>query len=134
MKKEFDLGTILTVTTDRLLTRPVSENNNGITDLYKILNHMTGGTVYTHTLGRFADTCKSILLELFPELNNVNLKVLDEMLDNIEDHPNFIDEYLEMCIKEWGMLETYDILESIVKDHKVKNPITELNDMMEKLT
>ena len=51
MTKTFDLGTVLTVTTGRLLT--------DIGNLYEILNFMTGDDLMTHQLPRATEACKN---------------------------------------------------------------------------
>lgn len=66
--KQFPLRVILTVTTGRLLTEGKGPDNNGIGDLYDILSHMTGDNLFTHQLGRAAESCKPWLLKCFPEL------------------------------------------------------------------
>jgi len=71
--RKFPLCTVLTVTTGRLLTKRKSTNDNGISDLHEILEHMIGETPFTHTLGSFADKCKPWLLFWFPELDSNEL-------------------------------------------------------------
>ena len=46
--RSFPLRVVLTVTTGRLLTELKDNQNNGIGDLYDILNHMTGDTLFLH--------------------------------------------------------------------------------------
>jgi hypothetical protein len=70
--RQFSLRVILTVTTGRLLTERKGPHNNGIGDLYEILNHLTGDSLFTHQLGRAGEACKPYLLQLFPELSMVN--------------------------------------------------------------
>ncbi len=65
---KFALGTVLSVTTGRL----VSEN--GIGEVYEILNFMTGVGLYAHQLPRAAGVCGPVLLEQHPGLKNVNRK------------------------------------------------------------
>lgn len=61
---KFTLGQVLSVTTEKLLC-PVG-------DLYKILNHMTGDSLYTHQLPRASRECAPYLLKQFPQLAAVN--------------------------------------------------------------
>lgn len=63
--REFPLADILSVTTERLLSR---RHMGGI---YDILGYMTGESLMTHQLPRAADACKPVLLQQHPQLNNV---------------------------------------------------------------
>lgn len=56
----FDIPTILSITHEKLLT--------DIGNVYKILNHMTGDSLYTHVLPRAGRACTPELLRQFPEL------------------------------------------------------------------
>lgn len=71
------LGTILTVTTGRLLTKREGRNN-GIGDLYKLLGWMTNDEPYTHQLGRFAEECKPSILRQHPELEKVDISDMEQ--------------------------------------------------------
>lgn len=64
----FPLRVVLSVTTGRLLTKPQSENDNGISDLYDILGHMTSDQVWTHQLPRLGRECGPWLLRWYPQL------------------------------------------------------------------
>lgn len=128
MEKEFALCDILTITTGRLLTKPEAKNDNGIANLYKILEHMTGESPFTHTLGRFSEECKPHLLKSFPELSNANL----EELDKGECTYEWINSWIERCVNEWGMKPAYMIGQISKDSHESKNPIVELSDMMSK--
>jgi hypothetical protein len=46
---------------------------NGIGDLYELLNWLTGDELYTHQLGRAADVCGPWLVEQHPVLECVTL-------------------------------------------------------------
>jgi hypothetical protein len=63
--KRFALGTVLSVTTGRLLC-PVD-------DLYQILNYMTGDSLFTHQLPRAYEVCVRPLLAQFPQLADVQV-------------------------------------------------------------
>ncbi|MCG5464202.1 hypothetical protein MED01_002367 [Micromonospora sp. MED01] len=58
----FHLGDILTVTTD-VFVAP-----DGFGAVHKLLDHMTGDTLFTHQLPRAADECKPELLRQHPDL------------------------------------------------------------------
>ena len=119
--KQFPLSTILTVTTGRLLTTPKGDSDNGIGALYEILEHMTGESPFTHSLGRFAEECEPQLLLTVPELRNVRLDELDKMLKE----PDGISNWLKRCVDEWGMQERYSVGQ-ILGGHERINPIDEL--------
>jgi hypothetical protein len=84
--KTFPLRTVLTVVTGRLLTLK-TEKDNGIGDLYEILNWMTSDSVFTHQIPRAVDECSPVLKRLYPELNlaGSSLKDLDEWLSKVSD-------------------------------------------------
>lgn len=65
--KTFPLGTVLSITTGRLLAP------NGIGGIYEILNFMTGDSLYTHQLPRGMRECQPYLLKQFPELAGVDV-------------------------------------------------------------
>ncbi|KKL54136.1 hypothetical protein LCGC14_2268450 [marine sediment metagenome] len=93
--RKFPLGTVLTVTTGRLLTKSNNKSDNGIGDLYEILKHMTGEAPLTHTLGIFVDKCKPQILLWYPELDSPELTVLglgelSLMLENQKNNRDLI--------------------------------------------
>jgi len=113
-KREFPLGTVLSVTTGMLVSR------DHVGGLYEILNFMTGDNLYTHQLPRAGEECKPSLLEQHPELADV--EVPDEFRD--EEH---VWEWLaeqEACLGETLVVERMD-----VNDHTVIDPIEELSLM-----
>ena len=65
---KFPLGTVLSVTTGRLLSP------DGIGGVYAILSHMTGDTLYTHQLPRALDACAGPLLAQHPDLAGVHVE------------------------------------------------------------
>ncbi len=60
--KDFHLGDILSVTTDRL----VSPRHIG--GVYDILGWMTGESLFTHQLPRVSDEAKPVILKMHPHL------------------------------------------------------------------
>lgn len=66
--RTFPLRVVLTVTTGRLLTEPRGPQDNGISDLYEILNWITGDELFTHQLPRAERAAMPWLLKCFPEL------------------------------------------------------------------
>lgn len=125
--KTFKLRTILTITTGCLLTERKGPQDNGISDLYELLEHMTGTPPFTHQLGRFSEECKPFLLEQFPEMNRADI----ETLNSLEGEPyERVEAFLKLCTSEWGMKDTYVIEPLPQGTHDEKNPILELAEMM----
>lgn len=62
MKREFDLGDVLSVTTGKLVSR------RHIDGIYDVLNFLTGDNLFTHQLPRAMDVCRPAVLAQHPEL------------------------------------------------------------------
>lgn len=120
--KPFTLRTILTVTTGRLLTKSRGPNDNGIGDLYELLEWMTGEPPFTHQLGRFAAECKPWLLRWFPQLESCG-----ESLEKIDT--NDLESWLSGLAK-YGYEDAYDVPKIPRDDHTSKDPVAELREMM----
>lgn len=60
--KEFHLGDVLSITTERLVSP------THMAGVYEILNFMTGDNLYTHQLPRAARECRPELLKQHPAL------------------------------------------------------------------
>lgn len=119
---------MLTVTTGRLLTKPRGSGDNGIGDLYGILNWMTSDNLFTHQLPRAMEECSPWLLRWFPELATVDersLKRLDRLL-KIHGYEKAANEWLA-TIKDCK--EFYDIPKIPADDHVKKDPYDELVEM-----
>ena len=63
--KLFDLGDVLSVTTDRLVAR------DHVGALYALLNFMTGDNLFTHQLPRAMNECRPALLAQHPALAGI---------------------------------------------------------------
>jgi hypothetical protein len=74
--KLFHIGTILSVTTGRLVSP------TGLNGVYEILSYMAGESVYTHQIPRFGEECAPWLLRQHPQLANVTLETLDTALQS----------------------------------------------------
>lgn len=126
--KPFPLRVVLTVTTDRLLTKSRGDRDNGIEDLYEILGWMTNDSPFTHQLPRFSQECKPWLLQWFPELGIVNedLGELDELL--VELGGEFAVEawIAKLQLMHPELHGEYNILRIPMDDHERKNPYDEL--------
>ena len=81
MARKFDLGTVLSITSERLFT--------DMGNIYEILNYLTDDELWTHQLSRAEDSAKPYLLSLFPELKNVGANVI---INSKEDVDNFLAE------------------------------------------
>jgi len=64
---DFALGDILSITTDRLVSR------DHIGGVYRILGYMTGEDLMTHQLPRVSDECKPALLAQHPQLADIDV-------------------------------------------------------------
>jgi len=91
MGKKFDLGTILTVTTGKLLTPDID-------NLYKILDYMTGEELFTHELPEYSRMCKPYILERYPNLANVDVSEVnkDNYKEFLDKQVSIYGEYLEV--------------------------------------
>ncbi len=57
-EKNFDLGTVLTITSGRLLT--------DMDNVYKILNYLSNDTIYSHQIPRVMRIAQSYVLGRYP--------------------------------------------------------------------
>jgi hypothetical protein len=86
--KKFHIRPILSVTTGLLLTKPKAPDDNGIGDLYELLNFMTGDSLFTHQLPRASTECGPWLLRWFPELEAEG-KRIKAFCETHRDDPDF---------------------------------------------
>ena len=86
-QQEFDLGTILTVTTAkcRLFTE--------IENLYAILSYLIEDNTFTHQIPRAHEIAKSYVLLQYPNLEGVGDDVI---IENREDVTNFLNEQMKI--------------------------------------
>lgn len=124
MKRTFDLRAVLSVTTGRLLTKRISERDNGIGALYEILNWMTDDNLYTHQLPRAMQQCAPHLVRLFPELDvaESRLAELDASLGNAADPGRVVAEWIDSL----GLKAEYDIPQIPIDDRSHVDPYVEL--------
>lgn len=131
MKKTFPLRVVLTVTTGRLLTERKGPRDNGIGDLYELLNHMTQDNLFTHQLPRSCEECKPWLLRWFPELS-----VADDLICKLDEAAERSGGFSENLLREWllvcegaGLNREYDVDHIPQDDHERKDPYDELVEM-----
>ena len=126
--KQFPLRVVLTVTTGRLLTERKGERDNGIGDLYELLNWMTNDDLFTHQLPRASRECKPWLLRWFPELerfgSDESLSVLDAA---IKEHGPDIG--CGAWLLSLGQTSSYDVPRIPRDDHEYIDPIQEAAEM-----
>jgi hypothetical protein len=131
------LTTLLTITTGRLLTTPVSDRDNGIGQLYEALEHITGEAPFTHTLGRFSREAKPYLLKCFPELAPCGVQSSLDSLDKWikSDRTPQKQEGIRMWLTELKMMfpaiqDAYDVQPMPPGSHVSKNPIEEMHEIL----
>jgi hypothetical protein len=117
--KNFSRRDVLTVTTMRLLTKPNSDRDNGIDNLYKLLNWMTNDELCTHQLPRAGKECQPWLLRWFPELNSVDVP---ETFTS--------GEHIESWLESLTIPESFDVPRIPRDGHDVINPLEELAQMV----
>ena len=120
--KQFDLGTILTITTAkcRLFTE--------IENLYIILDYLTESTHLTHELPRAHEIVRPYVLSLYPNLEGVGD---DVVIESYEDLENFLTEQkkifgetlaLSPIPKGYSYIEPTSGLKDTPKSKKKKYP------------
>lgn len=125
--KQFDLGTVLTISNGRLLTK--------IDGVYEILNWMTQDSLYTHQLPRAMRECRPWLLRWFPELEALNLPSPMAALDRLIELYG-ASEGCQTWVRQQP--ESYPLVKSVYDvpriprdDHDVIDPLAELATMVD---
>jgi len=127
--RTFELRAVLTVTTERLLTKRLGPHDNGISALYDILNWMTSDNLFTHQLPRAGRECKPWLLRWFPGLEKASdaLPSLDKLIETCGGEDG-CTKWIEALIAG-GQPATFDVPKIPRDDHERKNPFDELVEM-----
>ena len=135
--KRFPLRVVLSVTTGRLLTEPKGPDDNGISDVYEILEWICGEPPFTHQLPRFGREARPFLLRMFPELAAAEAASSMRSLDGwlAVDRTGW-QEAIKMWLAELRMMlpnirEQYDVPRLPAGNHESKRPILELREMMD---
>ena len=140
--KRFPLRDVLSVATGRLLTEPRCPDDNGIEDLYKILDWMTNDSNFTHQLSRAGRECQLWLLRWFPELAEADALIprLDAALDTNDPlcatkdhkavHQAIIAPWLESVSAETSCKTYYDVPRIPADDHDRNDPVAEAIEMV----
>jgi len=109
--KVFSTGAVLTVIGGRLLC--------GMSEVYEILNFLTGDEIYTHQIPRAFDWAKERLLKQFPGLRDIDFSNVGS-----ENHKEFLSDLED----KHGVEMVVHAIEN--SDWNSINPIEELKQMM----
>jgi hypothetical protein len=112
--RDFHIGDILSVTTDRLLSPRHVEG------VYDILGWMTGESLMTHQLPRAARECAPALIAQHPSLAAVTVP------EGLHDRAT-VDAFLATLYAEHG--ETLPVAPLAAEDHTSMDPLAELRMM-----
>ena len=131
--KQFHLGDVLSITTERLVSP------RHISGVYDILNFMTGDNLFTHQLPRASDECKPFLLEQFPQLATPEMDFavaeLCEMLETKSgkaEVEKLVAGWLAKQVAKYGEMFAVKPIPKVA--HQFRNPIAEALDMVGKST
>lgn len=113
MGQMFDLGTVLSITSGKLLT--------SIDNVYKILNFMTGDSLYTHQLPRAGRQCEGPIKALYPKLVTLSAKAESEVTTE-----NW-KTWLANAVEEHG--DEFDIVPLLM--YTKREPLSELAEMVD---
>ncbi len=80
-ERNFDLGTVLTITSGRLFTN--------MDNVYDILNYLSNDEIYTHQIPRVMKVAQVHVLGRYPQLDGVGKDVI---INSEQDVKAFIDE------------------------------------------
>lgn len=91
-ERNFDLGTVLTITSGRLFT--------DMDNVYDILNYLSNDEIYTHQIPRVMKAAQSHVLGRYPQLDGVGKEVV---INNEQDVKTFIHEQKEIYGDSFGL-------------------------------
>lgn len=109
--KQFALGTVLSITQDRLLC--------DFGEVYSILNYMTGDSLFTHQLPRAMRECRPWLLRQHPQLADVDTSTVNR--------ENWKEQLAAFETIHGAALAVSPIP---ADDHARKDPVAELVEMV----
>ena len=107
--KDFHLGDVLSVTTGNLLSP------EGIGGVYKILNWMTGESMFTHQIPRIIGEARQVVLRQHPQLADVDASGVNG--DNFR-------QWLGEQVARFG--EVLPIEPMTADEHEYREPMSEL--------
>lgn len=117
MSREFHIGDILSITTERLVSPRL------IDGVYDILNYMTQDNLYTHQLPRASRECRPFLIAQLPELAKISA-------DGVDAHD--WKQWLSNIVDAYG--EMHPVQPIPLTAHEVRDPLSELVGMVGKDT
>jgi hypothetical protein len=114
MNKKFPLNQVLSITTGILL--------GSMSDVYEILDYMTGDNLFTHQLPRACQSCGPAILEQHPVLKDVDASDFQkehwrEWLD--KQCTLFPAEYEIVPLSEWESRHPVEEFGEMVGDKKI---------------
>lgn len=119
-KRDFHIGDILSITTDRLVSP------RHVDGIYDILNFLTGDNLFTHQLPRAVRECKPHLLRQHPQLKDVAIESIEALPEEWtrEQREAAVNAWLSGAVKRFG--ETLPVEPIPADDHERKDPWDEL--------
>lgn len=132
--KEFDIRTILTLTTGRVLTKGDGPKDNGFGNLYELMTWVASDRPATNQLGRFADEVRPWLYRWYPQLREINTRC-DQLSNGLKEKADndlvgcelVIAQWVDRMVKEYGLRPTLPVGKIPIDDHVKKDPYEELS-------
>jgi hypothetical protein len=123
--RRFHLSDILSITHDRLFS---TRHMDGV---YDICNFLTNDKLFTHQLPRVHDECKSHLLALYPQLNELPL-LSDSDVEELKASggKEWWQPWLDAQIARFG--EHLEVAPITLGIHQYTDPIAEAIEMVGK--
>lgn len=112
--RDFHLGDVLSITTDRLVS---PRRMDGV---YDILGYLTGESLFTHQLPRAARECAPELLRQFPRLADIDVPEFSG--------PEAVGPWLDEQIARFG--ETLAVAPLPKRDPQYDTPVADLIEMV----
>lgn len=129
--KKFPLRDVLTVTTDRLLTKPTGDGN-GIEALYELLEYLCGSPPFTHQLPEFFNAAKPWVLKNYPSLEAVSgeLEALDITMGVAPkgEELGAMEAWLKLVAEKHGLPEEVELEPLPPGQFKPGDPLCDLID------
>ena len=119
--KQFHLGDVLSITTGQLVAK------SHMDAMYQICGFMEGQDLFTHQIVMVADECKEALLAQFPQLAEVKVDGLTELLKTEKPEDacvKWLDELIAQGYPEWYEVKPLDHASDC------RNPVGDLVGML----
>ncbi len=85
MEKNFDLGTVLSLTTSRMFSE--------LDKIQEALEYVTGGSIWTHQIPRALGQVAPYILSIYPQLEGIGM---DEPINSKEEAIAFVNSQKEI--------------------------------------